>query len=558
MNKFFQNAPTKQIQSFTKFKMAFMKKHYYTALLLFLLCPPLSILAQNTKPQHVCGTSMETQELMKQDMLDMRHRYPHGVNMRAIAYIPVWVHNVARTDGTGRMPMNRVLDMLCEVNRLFMVNNVELRFYIKGVNNVNNSSLYDSPKSFGGDQSIRRERKTDGLNMYLVSRIPEPDRPTITVLGYYLNRSSSAEPQYSSDWLVIAHSEISTGRAVTLAHELGHGLSLAHTFFGWEDCPFNATAAVPCAPATVSCFVGGTYDVEKSPRTGAGANCTTAADGFCDTPPDYNFGLLPGATCNYTGLAKDPNCVAFDVAENNMMSYFTGCETTFSAQQKAAMEANYTNHAARAYLRSGNLGPSGAALVAPTLTAPANNATTQFFNNFTLAWDAVPNASNYVIEVSKLASMNAAQVFTANTNFINLNTQSFTAGYLPNGGIRLYWRVKPYNSHSFCAPTSATQSFLTGTVNSVSELANISTLEVSPNPLSNRQDLRLSLATEKPFTAQVKMINLAGQVVRNEKRYFEAGNSVQTLSTQNLSSGLYFLTVETESGILNKKVVIQN
>ncbi|MEZ4948184.1 MAG: hypothetical protein R2784_02135 [Saprospiraceae bacterium] len=38
-----------------------------------------------------------------------------------------------------------------------------------------------------------------------------------------------------------------------------------------------------------------------------GSNCTTAGDKICDTPPDYNFGLINGNSCY--GGAKDPNGV---------------------------------------------------------------------------------------------------------------------------------------------------------------------------------------------------------------------------------------------------------
>lgn len=76
----------------------------------------------------------------------------------------------------------------------------------------------------------------------------------------------------------------------TIAHEFGHFFSLPHTFYGWEY---------------------GIPDDEDQEWVN-GANCNSAADGFCDTPPDYldYRWNCPGP------LQTDPNGDTFSAMEH--------------------------------------------------------------------------------------------------------------------------------------------------------------------------------------------------------------------------------------------------
>lgn len=528
-----------------------MKKTTFYIFLLALFFTPLSIKAQQTP---ICGLSNQDARIIYDNMIELRERYPIVTTPRAVAYIPVWFHLVAKTDGTGRVSMLKVLEMLCEWNRIYATNGVELQFYIKGINNINNSNLYDGARTFAGETLIKSNKKADGINIFLVNSANDASQPNATVLGYYLNSSTGVA--YDADWLVIIKQQVSSFGAVTIAHEIGHFFSLPHTFFGWESCPFQPTSTAPCAPTTISCFDGNVYTVENAARTGTSANCSTAGDGFCDTPPDYNLGF--GYTgCSYIGLTCDPKGIKIDPDEKNMMGYFVGCESTFSTMQKAAMRNNYLNHAKRAYLRTGNIKPNASAftLSAATLVAPINGAKTTKYNNFTLSWQSVLNATSYVVEISKSATFFDSRAFVATTNAININN-SMASGYFVSNQT-YYWRVKPYNSYAACGTISATQNFKTGLINATNEIVGVSSFDVSPNPLSNSTVLNLNLTTETPFDAKIKLYNIAGKLIKSEIRSFDAGFSTQTLSVSDLNSGLYILSVESEKGILNKKIVIQ-
>jgi hypothetical protein len=528
-----------------------MKKIQLLASLFLLFWGPLSIKAQQP---HVCGLSAHDAMIIKNSMLEARARYPNLSPMRAVAYVPVWFHLAARTDGTGRVGMNKIVEMMCELNRLYSNSNIDLQFYIKGINNINNSGLYDTPRSFAGNNQVRTNKKEDGMNIYMVNNANDPAQPNATVLGYYLNSSNGTA--YDADWLIVINSQASTSGAVTIAHEIGHHFSLPHTFLGWETCPFEATAAVPCAPATVTCFGNAVYTVENAARTGADANCSTAADGFCDTPPDYNLGFL-ATSCTYAGLACDPKGVKIDPDEKNIMSYFNGCETSFSGQQKTAMQTNYLTHQNRAGLRAGNVAPPATTLDAINPTSPINGVTTAYFNNITLNWGAVPNATSYIIEIATIPTFSGSKILISPTNSINLNP-TVLPGYLSATNQTYYWRVKPYSNYVFCAPMSARQNFISGILNATNEIAGVSSFDVSPNPLSKTQPLNLNITVEKAFDAHVKLYNVAGQLIHREKRSFEVGFSTQTMAVSDLSAGLYILTLESANGVLNKKIVVRD
>jgi Metallo-peptidase family M12 len=332
-----------------------MKKTTILLLLSFFL-GPLSINAQNSAFHHSCGTSIETQEVLFKNMVELRNRYPNVAASRAIAYIPVWFHMVAKTDGTGRTTEANVAEMLCEWNKIYTANALDIQFYIKGFTKINYDALYNGPQSFDGSNRMAATKKADGMNVYLVNNAGTGTEPAGSIiLAYYANRQTTTDAEYASDWIVCSNSQVNASNATTIAHESGHFFTLSHTFYGWENGPFVPTSAAPCAPASIN-FNGRVIPVEKVVRTGTSKNCDVAGDGFCDTPEDYNFGF--GATsCSYSSIAKDPQCVSVNPDETNLMGYFLGCLKIFSAEQKAAIRNNYLNHAKRAYLRTGNITP---------------------------------------------------------------------------------------------------------------------------------------------------------------------------------------------------------
>lgn len=75
------------------------------------------------------------------------------------------------------------------------------------------------------------------------------------------------------------------------------------------------------------------------PGTNGKLHCNQSADGFCDTPADYNLGFgFQGPGCVYTGCAKDPDNVKLDPNEANLMSYFWIVLKTFQKNKKQLLQ----------------------------------------------------------------------------------------------------------------------------------------------------------------------------------------------------------------------------
>ena len=55
---------------------------------------------------------------------------------------------------------------------------------------------------------------------------------------------------------------------------------------------------------------------------------------------------------------------------------------------------------------------------------------------------------------------------------------------------------------------------------------------------------------------RLRWTNIAGQVVKTSKTQFNSGLNAQLLDISELNQGLYILTIESEKGVLNKKIIV--
>ncbi len=201
-------------------------------------------------------------------------------------YVPVTVHILGTDAGGGYYPVASVLDDFCQLNEDFEPSNIQ--FFLEGeFNYIDNSSWYN------------HDNIEDGYEMMTLNNIPN------TINCYYVSvaAGSGGYNLPSADGIALRNGNMGPG-SHTWAHEIGHNLSVQHTFLGWEgdlysysdptptEVYYNYTLFKPVFnPDTI---IIDTAEVELVART----NCTTAADGFCDTPPDY---LSQGFACNADG-----------------------------------------------------------------------------------------------------------------------------------------------------------------------------------------------------------------------------------------------------------------
>jgi hypothetical protein len=529
-----------------------MKKilHSVVFVVMFLMTATISAQVQHQR----CGLKEEDRQIIVEQLLRNKAILASrggALATRAVIYVPVIFHLVAKTDGTGRMPEAKVMPQLCALNEYFR--DQEIQFYLRpaeggnppGINYIDNDGLYSNPTSGAGYTISLQNKKSDAINIYV-------NNSAAGATAYYQNTFNGL--RYSADWIVSKQSGISSDARV-IAHEIGHFFALPHTHNGWDDTPlpFGTTPAPAVSPRGTP-----TENVTRD-------NCATAGDFFCDTPADYNgLNASVSGACAGNQNWYDPTGVQLK-ANNNVMSYFYNCSTfVFSAQQKAVINVDLTTNPNRAYLRR-NVTPSLlAASAVPTLIAPLDLAVQPHYDYVQLSWNPVPNAEGYTIEISPFQTFDFGliSIFSPTSNF-TVNNALIRAGQtlmVPNRNY--YWRIRPFTAYTSvaagCTQYSANGSFRTGTTIGTQELEGVKTFSVSPNPIERGQALNIEISMQSSLEATVRLTDIAGKTIRSEKRTFAAGTNRFDWRIEDLSAGMYILSVENAEGIASKKVVVTN
>jgi hypothetical protein len=490
-----------------------MKQLLLTACALFLTSSLAFSQADNW-----CGTPDYTNEWLE--------KYQDNPNLfeksDELLYIPLTIHITGSDNGGGYLPIKDVLNALCRLNLDFLESNIQ--FYVpEPFNYINNSEWHTHENFLLGIEMMNVNNVPNTINCYLVA---DPAGNC----GYYAPSGNAVAMQKGC----LGPNDH------TWAHEIGHFLSLPHTFRGWEgqDISYNQPAPT---------FVGG-REVEKAD----GSNCQTAGDRFCDTAADYlNFRWGCNADGSSQQLQKDPDSISFRSDGSFYMSYARDqCSNRFSQEQIDAMRANIFN------ARPGLLANPPAAYAGAltnfdaSILAPADGATTPSFEEVTLRWESVDNATHYAVLMTNLPVFSGPlQEYIVQDTFLTLTDLE------PNRFH--YWRVRPYNNYGgWCTESIDTSSFTTGVLSNVSQLEEALQLSVYPNPVASDQELNVAIRLPEASAVRLRLYNMAGQVIYQEAYQTIVGTQTLTLPTNSIAAGLYLLGVETDQGMVHKKVNI--
>ncbi|MEL6865607.1 MAG: T9SS type A sorting domain-containing protein, partial [Bacteroidota bacterium] len=119
------------------------------------------------------------------------------------------------------------------------------------------------------------------------------------------------------------------------------------------------------------------------------------------------------------------------------------------------------------------------------------------------------------------------------------------------------WRVRPYGEYHTCTSFSDRGNFKTSSVVSTIDLDSDKSWTIQPNPLPYGQSLLINIKSTIPFEGDIQVYDVTGHQLFNSSRYaFNAGDTQVELNLPDLSPGVYVMTLESENGILNKKLVI--
>jgi len=442
-----------------------------------------------------------------------------GANRGGVQYVRVQAHLVGRENYTGYYKIQQLLESFCRLNTQY----AETGFYFflqYPIKTYEDERWYNQTFS-DGIGMIVLNNVDNALNVYYVGSIESS-----TIAGYF---------SPGADGVVMANSA-SAPSGNTLAHEFGHFFSLPHTFFRWE---------------------GGDPPPLSLQERVDGSNCTTAGDGFCDTPPDY----APYRwSCPSVGPFTDPNGVSFLVTDSLYMSYAGNeCLKRFSPQQSAAMRFNLNDRRPELI---GSIVPNfPESYDSVKLESPENGALNVPPRGNRFSWTAVPGAVAYHVAIAYTT------LFTAVAEEAVVTSNHFTALRLvPNR--TFYWRVKPIFEGNTCEPYSAMRQFRTGeTGTPVSGLEEPGmdawSAAMSPNPVQAGAALTLELTLHDQGPHTWHMHSLDGRLLASGQLPPGVPGASQTL-TQILSlpapaaPGVYLVSLQAEGGaVWRRKLVVQ-
>jgi hypothetical protein len=472
-----------------------------------------------------CGTAQET--LLERT--DANKKVMTSIQRGVVKYIPVTFHLVASSAGAGRVQEENVLRQIANINEAYA--DQESKFYIDRFNYFDNDAVYNTPRSSAARTQMNLRKDNNSINIFIVNSI-ESSGPGQT-LAYY-------DPQ--GDWIVSRKGEIN-GVSSTLSHEVGHFFSLAHPFNGW-DChpytldeytnPVNVDFTLPCEGG------GGSVRIELHDRS----NCNNSGDNICDTPEDYNLGLFYQNDCDENNSIMDKNGDVIKPMTNNFMSYYTNCaDYAFTQTQKNLMNTDFFT-IQRAYIRTGNV-PNTTPVVDPvSYISPINGIETNGGSNILLDWEDTPGANRYLVIYDRFSSFtfNPVKKIVTTSQWEIPETGSLT------DNVTYYWKVWPYNESMTDAGYSEAQSFRVGTGVGVNEIKEIAEYALTPNPVADHANAWLTLSTSKALTATMQITNASGQVMNSQKITIPHGMSQHVIETADLPVGVYFVTLESNSG----------
>lgn len=503
----------------------------FLSLLLVAFALPLSAQSDPTVNRG-CATPPHMPERLIKYQKGLIPRVERSANTQ---YVPLKIFIVGENDGSGYSDPLEIFNALEQLNEDYL--DMNIHFFVRGDIRYINNSTYNNHSFAEGRQMMQVFNEPDVVNVYFV------ESPA-GACGYY---------SPSRDAIAMGKNCIGLGDR-TFSHEMGHFLTLPHTFLGWE-CYEEISNIPNPAPEEISelqfpsCFWAG-REVEKVD----GSNCEDAADGFCDTAPDY---LMERWSCNGAGIypdtLTDPNGERFVVSGANIMSYANdGCVESFSEDQKGAMLTDLENRIGLVDNENAETEPANAEDV--VLISPENNEDLPVSDFVELVWNSVPNADYYIIQLHSGSNLNGAvlfeQILSDTTIVIEENLVARR---------RYYWRVRPVNRYEVAGDFSETIRFRNGefpTATIDQELN--AAITVAPNPVASGQSLRINgqdLGASGPLN--IELINAAGQVlVAKQQANVSAAGFTEDIQTAALPAGVYFIRLRLNERLVTRRVVI--
>ncbi len=266
-----------------------MKRFWKTTLLAIFL--PMMAAAQNND---FCGTEVTPADLEAiHELREGLQRYDAEKYRSQSFDIPVQIHIIRNSEGKGGTDEQVIFEELDLVNDLYAPANIEF-LVNKSINFIDSDRFFDYHKS--DETLLAGTHDVEGaLNIYFANTVSTTNS---NICGYTHLPGSGLDRVFMAKGCA--------GNGSTLAHEIGHYLSLMHTHG----------------------FSSGSNELVD------GSNCEQEGDLICDTPADPKLTGLVNGDCEYTGNELDPNGQPYQPDVENIMSYAPSyCRSQFTQEQ---------------------------------------------------------------------------------------------------------------------------------------------------------------------------------------------------------------------------------
>jgi hypothetical protein len=491
-----------------------------------LLCAQ-TFFAQSSLDLPPCGTSAMSQ----QELRGLTATARSGGD--TVLYVPLTIQNFSNDGAATFFGTGRILDALTRLNLDYATSKIQ--FYVEGPMLKKRSTLWNNHKTV-----------VEGADMMFKNNIAN-------TINIYINSNAAGNCGYNLPYAGISLSKSCMGaNDHTWAHELGHNLSLPHTFLGWEGNTYSASKPTPRRVTydytlfKDSLITGKTIIDTAFVELVNGSNCAIAADLFCDTKPDYTAARW-ACDANKQSLTtfKDPNGQTFKADGSLFMSYANSeCMSRFSELEMAKMRSVLLGK--KKFLLYNQVPKPVVDTKATTLYSPLDNAQISA-QGVLFKWDKIQNAEQYVIQISRSGSFSSLDydIVTDKTEYVLDMVANRT----------YYAQVRAFNSHSTATPWTKSITFKTlESTSAVSDESMFNSFAIFPNPLNNSELLQVIANVNEDFKSEITLTSITGQILFSQKRNLLQGENRFEIPFI-LPKGIHLLSVVSEKGKIVRKIV---
>lgn len=511
--------------------------------LLFTVFTGLLFFSLSAQTPRNCGMTHEDEKELAERVKLNKELLKSGVipeSRGEITYVPIKFHIMANSGGFGGVTEETLFSTLCRINDDYREQDIQF-FMEDGFNYINNTTAFENPSSSAGEFQLALAKNNffGRVNVFVCLNAGNIANVGVTA-GYYRGGQS--------DWIVLRKSNTGYSDG-TLTHELAHYFSVMHVFYGWDGNPYNPDVHSNPAPATSS----NGHLTENMDRTGSCKNCDIAGDFLCDTNPDYLLSqFYSNGNCTYTGNIMDPCGELVVPAKENYMSYFFGCDEVFSPQQKDLIRADLTTRRNGGIINKSFV-PNNTNTIEEFSAVPVNPINQEqldYNETVYLAWENVPHATHYIVEVDKFISF-TVDVKRYFTWYPGITLEDLD----PNQ--QYYWKIIPYNDVSSCQMWSDAFSFTTGEgATSVQNIDEIVHWGINPNPANANSEIFININAKSSINADISILDITGKQVKQINQDLIKGENRLTLNTNNMNAGIYIVSIQSEGSVLTRKLIV--